>query len=258
MVTNNPESDGAKVAEYILNVNTPAFPQPGPGLRNYYASLCGLMAFAAYMGEAKGMSEGGSLESLFNAIRKYTADMADALERIDDQMFSTAVKWKDITAVETIGDYTDRASAAFIAAKYVEVDGMMATTVDTENWCHVNYFAHEPEKIGTVVVSTKHFSNFSRVKETIMTVNCIGRASLLITTGTAQDYDIENQEDVCMIPEAPEGYDFIEPILNYIPGAILASYSAAIHDEPYFRGNESPQAVSKCGTTIKSSQIRLI
>ena len=48
IVTNSPESRGAKAAEYSLIVNTPAF-EPGPGLRNYYAS-CWCIYFSCLHG----------------------------------------------------------------------------------------------------------------------------------------------------------------------------------------------------------------
>ncbi|HWS29398.1 MAG TPA: SIS domain-containing protein [Clostridia bacterium] len=258
LITNAPDSDGAKAAEYTMIVNTPEFPEFGPGLRNYYASLGGLFSIAAYMGEAKGLQREGTLEALFDAIRTYTGEFAKALPKLDEQAFETAVAWKDNVAVEAIGDYTDFASAYFISAKFVEVAGMLAATTDSENWCHVNYFAHDPAHIGTVVVSTKRLANFGRVKETMMTVGGIGRPAFLITTGTKEDYLVGDAVTVCTVPEAPGDFGFIEPMLNYIPGALLASYAAALKDEPYFRAADSIHKTSACGHTVKSSKIVIL
>lgn len=258
IVTNNPDSSGARAAEYTMIVNTPEFSEPGPGLRNYYASLGGLFSLAAYMGEAKGIQPDGTLAALYNAIGKYTADFARVMDDIDDQAFKIAVEWKDIVGLEAIGDFTDFASAYFISAKYVEVAGMIAMTTDSENWCHVNYFAHNPGKIGTVAVSTKRFANFGRVKETLMTVEKIGRPAFLITTGTREDYEIGERIEVCTIPEAPEEFGFIEPMLAYVPGAILASYAAALRNEPYFRAEDSINKTSAYGHTLKTSRIEIL
>lgn len=258
LITNSPDSNGAKAAEYTLIVNTPPFPEYGPGLRNYYASLSGLFVLAAYMGEAKGIQPAGTIESLFKGISTYTDSFSNALDRIDDQIFKTAAAWKDIVAVETVGDYTDFASAGFIAAKVVEVAGEITMATDSENWCHVNYFAHDPEKIGTIIVSTKEFPNFSRVKETVMTVEKIGRPALLITTGTGKDYGVGNGVVVCTLPKAPEGFEFIEPLLNHVPGSIFASYLSAIRDEPYFRAVDSINKTSPYGHSLKTSRIEIL
>ena len=255
IVTNSPESRGAKAAEYSLIVNTPEFGEPGPGLRNYYASLAGLFTLAAYMGEVKGYQPAGTLDKLYDAISEYTANFEKYLENIDEQAFKVAKQWENISALEAIGDHTDFASAYFIAAKVVEVAGILATTIDTENWCHVHYFASDRKNIGTVVVSTKEFNNFSRAKETMVPVEGIGRPTLLITTGTREDYEVGEEVEVCTIPKAPNGFEFIEPMLNHVPGSILSSYLAALHDEPYFRGPDSIHRTSPYGHSVGLSEI---
>lgn len=255
LLTNAPESSGAKAAEYTFIVNTPPFGEPGPGLRNYYASLAGAFALAAYMGEAKGLQPEGTVDKLFAAILEYTAEFAKYLPEMDDQAFQIAQAWQNMPAMEAIGDYTDWASAYFIAAKVVEVAGVLATTIDSENWCHVHYFASDRRNIGTVIVSTKEFNNFSRVKETLRTVEGIGRPAWLITTGTREDYEVGAGVEVCTVPKAPEGFEFIEPMLNHIPGSIMASYLAALHGEPYFRAADSIHRTSPYGHTLRTSAI---
>lgn len=258
LVTNFPESRGSKAAEYKLIVNTPPFNEYGPGLCNYYASISGVFALAAYMGEAKGLQPYGTIDNLYSAIEDYTADFANVLEDLDEIAFHTAQGWKDIKAVEAVGDYTDYASAYFIAAKIVEVAGVIATTTDSENWCHVNYFAHDPGRIGTVIVSIKEFANCSRIKETLMTIEKIGRPALLITTGTREDYAAGMGVTVCTLPKAPKGYEFIEPLLNHIPGSILASYISAMRAEPYFRAEDSIIKTSPYGSTLQTSKIEIL
>ena len=197
------------------------------------------------------------MDKLYGAIAQYTADLAPYLEAIDDQMFKVATAWKEMYAFEAIGDHTDYASACFISAKIVEIVGLLTMTTDSENWCHVNYFASNPETIGTVIVSRKDDNNFSRVKETTMTVERIGRPALLITTGTREDYEVGENVEVCTLPQAPEGFSFIEPLLNHVPGSILASYIAALHNEPYFRAADSINKTSPYGHSVKSSKIEI-
>lgn len=252
VVTNNPKSVSAEQAEFVLAVNTPVFPEPGPGLRNYYASIMGLMGLAVSMGQAKGFCCEETEDELFEKIRAYTSDYKNELKKIDEIMFKTALKWYKHKGVEMIGDWIQYPSAYFAGAKYVEVAGIMASATDSENWCHVNYFKHDPEFIGTIFWEYIGGNNYSRMEETISQAVGINRPVLVIS-----DNEREAQKGVivCSVPSAPEGFSFLTPLLDYIPGAILASYVAALNGEPYFRAEESPQHQSLVGSTIADSII---
>lgn len=260
IVTNNPASQAAEAAEYKLIVNTPSFPEKGPGLRNYYASLIGLYALAAYMGQAKGLAPKNALDELFAAITTHTAAYAAVLEPIDDAMFALALQWQTFPAFETIGDDIDFSTAYFIAAKLVETAGIMSPTNDSENWCHVNYFAANAQTIGTIVVADTRENNHSRIVETVFQAAGVGRPVMLITNGTAEDYNIAlgGSTVVCTVPGAPEEYSFLRPLLGYLPGALLSSYVADLHKEPYFRGSSAPQWASGCGTSTNNSKIEIV
>lgn len=258
IITNNPESPAAKEAEFALIVHTPPFAEPGPGLRNYYASLLGLFALAAAMGEAKGICPEGQVEALCENVEAFTMEYGRCMERMDDEMFQLAGLWKTHESVETIGDYTDYATAYFIGAKYVEAAGMMAAAIDSENWCHVNYFKHGPEKISTIFLAGKDENNHSRVLESMDQALGIGRPVLLITDTDREGYGARPEAHVCQVPAAPEGCQFLAPLLQYIPGTLLAAYTAAFHEEPYFRGPESLQRRSAAGCTISDSKITVV
>ena len=258
IITNNPESPAEKEAEFALIVHTPPFAEPGPGLRNYYASLLGLFALAAAMGEAKGICPEGQVEALCENVEAFTMEYGRCMERMDDEMFQLAGLWKTHESVETIGDYTDYATAYFIGAKYVEAAGMMAAAIDSENWCHVNYFKHGPEKISTIFLAGKDENNHSRVLESMDQALGIGRPVLLITDTDREGYGARPEAHVCQVPAAPEGCQFLAPLLQYIPGTLLAAYTAAFHEEPYFRGPESLQHRSAAGCTISDSKITVV
>lgn len=248
-VTNNPESGAGKSAEYILHVGTPSFPNPNPGLRNYYASLVSLMVFAAYYGEVKGISPEGSVNTLCAKIREYTKTFGAAIPAMDEKMFELARRWQKFDGFDMLGDDTDFSTASFIAAKFVEVAGVMCATCDTENWCHVEFFKSNPEETGTVIVCRKDGANLSRVKETIHQAQCIDRPVLLITDSD-EEFKLSASSIRCQIPSPPAGYDFLSPVLNYVPGALLASYYSALNKIVYFRGG-----VWETANTIKSSRI---
>ncbi len=256
-LTNNPDSRAAKAAEFMLIVNTPAFPNPNPGLRNYYASLTGLLMFAAYLGECKGISPVGTMDNLADAIRTYTKSYAAILPQIDEKMFRLAIQWKDYATIETIADDISASTAMFIGAKFVEVAGIMAPHIDSEDWCHVNYFSHAPEKIGTIIVADINDNNRTRIGETIHQAAGIGRPVLLIANGTGKDFGVSEEMTELVVPDAPKNYEFLLPLLNYIPGSILASYVSELIGEPYFRAGTGHWGDEGVGT-IKSSQVIIL
>ena len=249
-LTNRPDSKAVNEAKYSLIVNTPDFATPSPGLRSYYASYMGLYALAVSLGQAKGIAKADALDDLFHQIRTYTAAVADRIEAIDDQMFELAQTWKDFRAFETVGDDVDYSSAHFIAAKIVEVAGTMSSAMDSEDWCHVNFFARDPEAIGTIVVGDVTANNRTRIGETAHQAAAVGRPVLLIANGSAQDFGIEEPITVCTLPKTPAGYEFLSAMLAHVPGSILASYISALLGEPYFRN-----FIYRSGMTLGSSAV---
>lgn len=256
-LTNNPDSRAAAAAEYSLIVNTPSFENPNPGLRNYYASLIGLLMFGAYLGECKGISPAGTMDKLADAIRAYTKSYDAVLPEIDEKMFVLAQTWKDYTAIDTIADDINASTAMFVGAKFLEVAGILSTYSDSEDWCHVNYFAHNPEQIGTIIVADKYDNNRSRIAETVHQASGIDRPVLLVANGAKKEFGINEDIIEMTVPEAPEGYEFLLPLLNYIPGSILSSYVSALLGEPYFRAGKGHWADEGVGT-IRSSKVVIL
>lgn len=256
-VTNIADSRAAKEAEYSLLVNTPPFPEPGPGLRNYFASISALFLLAARMGVVKGYCSVDRETELCKAISDYVNAYKKDFDCMDKQMFEVAMQWKDDIGNEMVGDGPMYATAAFIGAKFVEAAGKMTNVTDSENWCHVNYFRHAPEASGLVLVANDEDRNHSRVIETLRQASMIGRNCLLITDTDGESYGVPEGVSVCKVPKAPEGYEFLSPLLNYIPGTLLAAYVASLREEPYFRGENSLQKQSEVGSTIGNSKVAI-
>ncbi len=254
-LTNNPESPAAKTAAYTYLVHTPEFPNANPGLRNYFASLTGLYLLAAKLGELTGCSKPGALEGMAAAIVENTAAWAGEMDRINSQMLVLSEAWKDIERFDYIGDDIQFASAFFMAAKIVEVTGCMTATDDSEDWCHVGFFQRDPHSIGTVVAADRYANDWSRLRETLSQAAGIGRPTLLIVNGT-QEGEIPEGVTVCSVPEAPEGYDFLLAMMNYVPGALLAGYLSVRKQEPFFRGGG---VWAQAGNnTIRTSKIEIV
>ncbi|HJC48922.1 MAG TPA: SIS domain-containing protein [Candidatus Lachnoclostridium pullistercoris] len=254
-VTNIPDSRAAKEAEYSLIVNTPPFPEPGPGLRNYFASISALFLLAVRMGVVKGYCSAESEDELCRAISSYVDSYKREFDRMDALMFDMAEKWKDDIGNEMIGDASMYATAAFVGAKFVEAAGKMTNAVDSENWCHVNYFRHNPERSGVMMIADNADHNHSRMVETMQQASKIGRSCILITDTDGEDYGAPASVTVCTVPGTPKGFEFLSPLLNYIPGTLLAAYVAFLNGEVYFRAEDSPQKRSGVGSTIGDSKV---
>ena len=259
VITNNPASPCGQEAKYVLCVNTPVFEFQSPGLRNYYASIMGLLMFSAHLGEARGTAPAGSLKSLSEAIRSYTKSYEPLMDKMDDAMFLLARRWMNYRAFDCIGDDIEFASSFFCGAKIVECAGAHVTWDDSEGWCHVNYFLKNPESVGTLIMADKYAADRSRIGETAGQAAGIGRPVLLVANGTKEDFGITADIDVFTVPEAPKGYEFLLPLLDYLPGSILAGYIAALRGEPFFRrspgyGNWADPEVQ----TIKTSKIVVV
>lgn len=251
LVTNTPESPAALVADYVLNVNTPSFPSQGPGLRNYYASLTGLFLFSAYFAEVKQTAEPGTMKRLGEQIISYTRQAMQNFASYDDQAYDLMRSWSTFEAFDCVGDDIYYHNASFIRAKFVETAGVLTALTDSENWCHVHYFKGEPEKTPLLLVCAWEDNNHSRILETIHQAKAVGRPIAIIST--KQNYDLASGDGVFVIPEAPEGLRFLECLVNFVPGALLASYYSALTQEPYFR-NGGVWAEGR-NNTIKTSEI---
>ena len=48
-------------------------------------------------------------------------------------------------------------------------------TVDSEEWCHVNFYYKDPEDISTVFLIDKNSASYQRMKESIQIAHSVGR-----------------------------------------------------------------------------------
>lgn len=243
VITNNPDSRCASSAKRILNLETPAFPDSGPGLRSYFASMIGIIALTMRFGHVKGTLPPTACHDFQEAIKGYAQSFFLNLYKMDEYMFHIAEKWKDFTQFDFIGDGAEYGSAFFGAAKFIESSGAMAGSDDSEDWCHINYFLKVPEKIGTVLFADKNSPAYSREIETARSAVAIGRPLLVVTNGRRQDFP--KNADICIIPDAPDGFEWLLPLFDYIPVSLVAGYVAVLQREPFFRRTPEGQDPSE-------------
>ena len=233
LMTNNPESRAAKLAKRVYCMGTPDFPDKGPGLRSYFASLIGLIAFANRLGHVRGTLPPTAPGDFQAAIRSHMEAFTQALESVDEQMFQLAQQWQSFTRFEFIGDGEEFGSAFFGAAKFLEANGCTVSVDDSEDWCHINYFLKDPASIGTVIMADKNSPAYGREKETAASAAAIGRPVLVVTNGPREDFP--GAQVVCCVSEAPAGYEWLLPLTDFIPASLLAGYIAQLQQEPFFR-----------------------
>lgn len=257
-VTANGESELAKNCVETLFVKTPEFEnkypyEHSPGTRSYYANMYALLTQAIRMGELKmhyPMSQAGKYKQ---ACVDYAASYEPVMEQIDDQMFELAKTWKDLEKFEFVACGPEATTAWFGAAKVYEASGDIATSENTEDWCHINYFAKDPENIGTVVIIGKDSTAYNRTVEVTRVMARIGRPTLVITDGDKADFPAE--VTVCTVP-SPE-YSFAFQLMNYVPINLLSGYIAKMKDAKFFRGGEGVFGIDD-GSIIKQSEITVI
>lgn len=257
LITNNPDSKGARAARYVLHVDTPEGCNT-PGLQSYYASLVGLSALAAYIGLCNGSIGEERRLAVKKKIADYTLECMDDFESIDDLMFAEAVRMKDLTKFELIADWNEGYAAQFVEQKFIECGGVFCSHTNSEEYVHISGMSRCPGEIGTIIMINAADKSFSRMRDTIN--GCLGvrRPVLIVTdgapalfeggnkTGAVPGFMIEfaqaeqdNTEDLpkatfCRIPEAPEAW--MSPFIDFIPGSLLAGYQAAINEKKYFGG----------------------
>lgn len=252
-LTNNGSSPAAQAAQYRFVVHTPTFPNASPGLRNYYASLFGLYMLAVGLGECRGTASRGAAQELTAAVSSMARAYEAVLSAIDEEAFAVARAWRAVKAVESIGEAAAYPTAAFVAAKFVEVSGLMSSVSDAEDWCHINFFNRDPEQIGTIVYARCGAPDLGRIGETLRQAAAIGRPLLLISDGAEPNLPGDVRHIV--VPQAPREFAFVESMYDFLPGALVAAYDAALRGEPYFRGGRwSEPGVN----TIQTSRIEIV
>ena len=263
LLTNKKESVSAEEAKRVFFLNTPPMTEDFPGLRSYFAGLVGLIALACRMGEVRGILPPGSGQAFRDAVSGYVHSFAAVMEEMDDQMFELAKTWKDLELFDFIGDGPELSSALFCLEKFIEVAGVMGNYDDSEDWCHIDYHVKNPETIGTVLFADKHAPGYGRERETAAAACGIGRPLLVVTNGEKEDFPAEAH--VCRIPDTPEGYRWLMPLMDYAPVSLLAGYCSTLAGRKFFNEfdtvlheyNGGGHFMNPDHMTMKSSKIEI-
>ena len=257
LITRNPESKGGKAAKTGFNVETPDGCN-SPGLRSYYASMVGIAALGAYIGYCKGSLSEEEFYAAGEKIADYTLEFMKDLERIDDAMFEEAVRMKDLRKFEVIADGNEGSSAQFVEQKFIECSGVYCDHTTSEEFAHISFFFRGPEETAEIIMINEADKSLGRMKDTINGCLAQQRPTLVVTDMEESEFEVrcrnlgeidnfygiaemgvnsmENagRATVCRIAKAPE--QWMSPFVDFIPGALLAAYHAAVNEHNFFNG----------------------
>ena len=152
-------------------------------------------------------------------------------EAIDDAMFELAGSWKDLEKFEIVGDESEFFSAQFVEEKFIECASVHASHADSEDWCHINFFLREPEKIGTIFHVNASAPDLDRIAESVRVSVAIGRPTLVVTDA---DCAFAEGAAVCRLPKAPKNAPWALLMMDHAPGSLLAAYCAARAGKLFF------------------------
>lgn len=231
LITNNPQSIGAKAAEFVYHLNTPAGCNT-PGLRSYFASMIGIISLGAYIGLLNGHVSQARSGQIKQLVKTHVHAFMEGIDPMEEQMFRTAVAWQGFRKFEAIGDWQSLYSAQFVEEKFIECAGVSCMHADSEDWCHIHCHQSGAEHIGTVVMSNRNSASHDRMLYTIKTAVGMQRPTLVVTDD--DEANLPAGVVLCRIPSPKELW--LGPLTEFIPGTYVAGYIPTLLKKLYFTG----------------------
>ena len=254
-ITNNSDSPLAKACRYCINVGLPADGEYSPGGTTYNASMLALFILAMWIGRVRGKITPLQYQDMHSELFKFVSANQTKTEEFADRAFEIATKWKDQKAQDFIGDYGDYATAFFGSAKVIECFGGYTTYDDSEDWCHINYFLVDPDKIGRVVITNKSTPSYGRVLETIEAIRKIESPCIIVSD--AESGEFPDTMEVFTTP-TPK-YFWMNPLAQHLPFDMVAGFIGALKDVKPFREDEEKFNTEICQNRLKSgTEIKII
>ena len=261
LITRNPDSKGAKAAKYVFNVDTPDGINT-PGLRSYYANMVGIFSLAASIGVCRGHLTPDQFLVYGKDVSMYTTEFMSCIDEIDQQAFAFAEKVKDLDKFELIADYNEGYSAQFVEQKFIECSGVYCDHTNSEEFAHISMMYRQPFTFGMIIMVNEADRSLSRMKDTINGNVSQRRPTLVVSDCTPETFMEFKAIDASKIQSAykPEGkvdnsnlaeknrdclsvlkvikapYQWMSPLMDFIPGSLVAGYHAVLNGRNFFAG----------------------
>jgi glucosamine--fructose-6-phosphate aminotransferase (isomerizing) len=243
-ITARSEARLAMSADRMLDTQIVAFPS-APGTRSYIVSLVALYLIAIRIAEVRitmTMDEA-------NILRKQIIGIGQAMEGLPERLAPVveekSSRWQGLRTYDVLGSGPSFASASYTAAKLLEAAGVHAIAQDVEEFHHLNYFVDTPEEVPTIVFVPSMAASASRGHELVDVLAQLGRPSVVITDKGSAEGDI-------LHPAVPE---LFAPLVQAVPAALFAAYTARDRSATNFRGNTGPWIGSRNFGLVNNSPI---
>lgn len=254
-VTAKPESVLAKAAKKCVPLRIPPFAAgSGNGVRSYAVSMLSLLLVAIRIGEVRERYMMTDSEAYRRAIAEYAVAFDAILPALDEQMYEFAQATAEKELFDFLGSGGNYGTAWFDQAKIVEATGDTAFYNDMESWMHLNCFLRELPKKVTVIHANFNGMDRSRADETIGAIAAMRGVTAVVTDST----ELPLPENVIRIPIPAAKYDWLAPLMNYLPMALYAGYLCELKHEAYGRGGRDDWKVTATTTLLTNSKFELV
>lgn len=232
-VTATPGSLVSQQAERNLLVQTPAFPEPEgthcPGVRTFFANQLALLLAAVRIGEVRGHLTSARASELRAQIRGMSQPLQETIDVCEMPVKELVSVWADAAEFVFIGGGPNYGMALFSAAKLLEASGDSAWGQETEEWCHLQYFAREAGTPTFFITAADR--DYSRAVEAAVAAKALGRRVAAVAPMNASEL-ISVADRHLPFVKVPEVFS---PLVSIIPGSLFAAYRSDHLGEPYFR-----------------------
>lgn len=252
-VTGNRESPLAKVSKKTVGLSIPPFVS-GNGVRSYLVSMLALAIIAIRIGEVKGrylMTDAARYrEEICQCSKAYQKNLSD----LDKQMAEIARVNEQKKLFDFIGSGGNAGTAWFSQAKIIEATGEWAVWTDTEGWMHLNCFLKYLDKKFTMLYASYEGRDYSRSLE-VLNVIANMKEKLYVVTDSDQLPVPKNVEKI-ILPKCTQ--EWMWPLWNYLPVALLAGYLCERKGETYGRGGRENWAACAGIELLTDSKIEIL
>lgn len=248
-MTKYPDSDMGKPADKVLTLSISPF-EEGPGNRNYFTPVLGLLILGIVLGELRGVHDAKKTERFYGEILKQGQELKRLLPQMDGLLFELARKWKSMKGFDFVGSGMEYGSAWLGHAKMIEITGAFAMHINSEDWFHMNNFVKDIGGCPTIFVASVKAAGFSRTREAVSYAKKLGRPLAVITDGDQEDFG----EEAFYIKVPHSDFWPAMALTQYVPICILAGYMGAMLGEKNCRGCLGPWSFAAGGRFLSNSR----
>jgi len=223
-------------------------------VRSYLISMLSLLLVAIRIGEVKCRYMMTDSEAYRRAVCNYADDFEKILPQLDEQMWQLAVQTREKELFDFAGSGGNLGTAWFSHAKIVECTGDAAIFSDLEAWNHMNCFFRPIDKRVIMVNANGAGPDRSRALECLESMTHI-RGTVFVVTDDA-DMPLPEPAVRILIPKAE--YDWLAPLLNYLPISLYSGYLCELKGETYGRSGQPDWSFIAGTRILTESEIVMI